>query len=609
MKIEKISIKNWRSIKDQVIYAQDLMVIIGQNNHGKSNLLSSILFFFGEIKHHDLDFHRGATELFVELQFGSLDESDSSTFKKYLTSEGKIVVRKTAYLSGSFEYRGYIENPTEEWLQEANASAYTKRELASSLPFHPYLPDTGRISKQDIIDAQATYIEQNRGAISFSYELETTNFLGLKSVASRIFGEVYFIPAVKEASDDFTSKDSSVFGKMYSDVVALMSEGNEEWKATKENLGKLFATLNKKDKDGNLNEGRPKQLSDFEEELAKELVTWGARVDIEVSSPDIESVFKANTQVWVDDGVRTDIKRKGHGLQRALTVALIQVVAKRAIAAAANSDNEAEGARNVSNSRYFIFEEPELYLHPQAQRSLFDSFINLSESGGQVILCTHSSGLIDVERYKSIYIATKEAGSDETTVKQCVDNLFESDANKDFNLSYWINPDRGELFFASKVVLLEGATEKTVFPLLAKQIGVFRYDYTLIDCGSKDSIPLYVKLLNKFKIPYVAVYDRDHQQGKKPDAITSANTSTQKIEDAIDPSVGKSLILVNDIEEELGLPKGGSSKPYIALNHITSSGFVLNEKMKQKIRFVYGIEFRYNKRCPLTNVRYALICR
>lgn len=590
MKIEKITINNWRSIKDQVIYAQDLMVIIGQNNHGKSNLLSSILFFFGEIKHHDLDFHKGSTELFVELQFGCLDESDNTTFKKYLTSEGKIVVRKTAYLGGSFEYRGYIENPTEEWLQEANASAYTKRELASSLPFHPFIPATGRISKQDIVNAQAAYIQQNRDAINFSYELEATNFLGLKSVASGIFGEVYFIPAVKEASDDFTSKDSSVFGKMYSDVVALMSESNDEWKTTKENLGKLFETLNKKDKDGNVNEGRPKQLSDFEEELATELVTWGARVDIEISSPDIESVFKANTQVWVDDGVRTDIKRKGHGLQRALTVALIQVVAKRAIAAAANNGDEGEGARKVSNSRYFIFEEPELYLHPQAQRSLFDSFVNLSESGSQVILCTHSSGLIDVERYKSIYIATKETGSDETTVKQCVDDLFEGDAKKDFNLSYWINPDRGELFFASKVVLLEGATEKTVFPLLAKKIGVFRYDYTLIDCGSKDNIPLYVKLLNKFKIPYVAVYDRDHQQGKGADAIASANTSTQKIEDVIDPAVGKSLVLVNDIEEELGLPKGGSSKPYIALNHVTSQGFTLSEGMKQKISLAYGIE-------------------
>lgn len=263
-----------------------------------------------------------------------------------------------------------IENPSEEWLQEANANPYTKRELANSLPFHPFLPDAGRLTKQNIIDAQAAYIVQNRDNINFSFELETTNFLGLKSVATGIFGEVYFIPAVKEASDDFTSKDSSVFGKMYADVVALMSEHNDDWKITKENLGKLFATLNKKDVDGNDNVDGPQQLSEFEEELAVELVSWGARVNIEVSPPDIESVFKANTQVWIDDGVRTDMRRKGHGLQRALTVALIQVVAKRAIAAAANDVDENNRARKVSNSRFFIFEEPELYLHPQAQRSL-----------------------------------------------------------------------------------------------------------------------------------------------------------------------------------------------------------------------------------------------
>jgi len=590
VKIEKIKIRNWRSIKEQDLQAQDLMVIIGQNNHGKSNLLSSILFFFGEIKHQDLDFHHGSTELSVELQFGELDDADKTTFKKYLTSDNKIVVRKTAFLCGSFEYRGYIENPSEEWLQEANASAYTKRELASSLPFHPYLPDTGRISKQHIIDAQNYYIDQNRDDIEFSFELETTNFLGLKSVAKGIFGEVYFIPAVKEASDDFTSKDSSIFGKMYADVVSLMSEHNDDWKETKEKLGKLFSTLNKNDGDGNENEERPQQLVDFEEELTNELVSWGAKIDIEVNPPDIESVFKANTQVWVNDGVRTDIKRKGHGLQRALTVALIQVVAKRAIVAAEDDDEENGGNRKASNSRYFIFEEPELYLHPQAQRSLFDSFVGLSESGSQVVLCTHSSGLIDVERYKSIYIATKENGSDETRVKQCTDDLFEGDSKKDFNLSYWINPDRGELFFASKVVLLEGATEKTVLPLLAREIDVFKYEYTLIDCGSKDNIPLYVKLLNKFLIPYVAVYDQDHQAHKGADARASADTSTQKIEDEINHDIGSSIVLINDIEEELGLPNGGSSKPYIALNHISSDDFTISEEMEDKIRSIYDAQ-------------------
>ena len=586
MKIQNIEISNWRSIKEINVAALDLMVVIGQNNHGKSNFLSAILFFFGEIKHQELDFNYGSNELHVELTFGDLDEADKITFKKYLTSENRIVVRKSAFLEGSFQYRGYIENPAEEWLQEANASAYTKRELAESLPFHQFLPPTGRILKQQIIDAQDRYINQNRQDLQFSFEQETTNFLGLKTVAKGIFGDVFFIPAVKEAADDFSSKESSVFGKLYAGVVEAMSEDNIEWKDTKTKLSGLFATLNKLDDDGNVNCDRPIQLAEFEAELTQELKAWGAEVDIEVSPPDIESVFRASTQVWVNDGVRTDIRRKGHGLQRALTVALIQVIANQS-RARAEADEGASTSRKVSNSRYFVFEEPELYLHPQAQRALFDSFVGLSETDNQVVLCTHSSGLIDVEKYRSIYIVTKDSEAIGSKIKKCQEDLFDGDSKKDFNLSYWINPDRGELFFANKVILLEGATDKTVIPVLAKKLEIFKYEYTLIDCGSKDNIPLYIRLLNKFSIPYVAVYDQDHQEYKSAEAIASADMSTRLIEREIDAHLGTSIVLNNDIEEELGLQDGNKHKPYEALTHVSSNAFVLSQAFKHKIQIIY----------------------
>lgn len=584
MKIRHLKVANWRSIKTLDICVTDLMVIIGQNNHGKSNLLSSVLFFFGEIKHQDLDFHFGAPELYVEITFSDLDDADKTTFQKYLTSTEEIVVRKTAYPGGGFDYKGYIENPSEEWLQEANAGAYTKREVAESLPFHPFLPPTGRLSKQDIIDAQNSFIDQNRDALNFTFEQETTNFLGLKNVAKGIFGDVYFIPAVKEASDDFAAKESSAFGKIYSEVISDIASKDDDWKETRARLEKLFAALNKLDGDGNPNVSRPSQLTEFEEALSRELASWGAQVDIEVAAPDIESVFKANTEVWINDGVRTDIRRKGHGLQRALTVALIHVMAARASAA---QDGEEAKGRTASNSRYYIFEEPELYLHPQAQRALFDSFVELSEADSQVLLCTHSSGLIDVERYKTIYIVSKESDSIGSKVKYCSEDLFTGDAKKDFNLSYWINPDRGELFFATKVLLVEGATDKTVIPPLARELGVFRYDYTLIDCGAKTNIPYYIRLLNKFGISYIALYDRDHQAGKNPDAIDSADIATKLIEDEIDASLGRTIVLENDIEEELGMPPGNRSKPYIALTHISAAGFSISPDLEQKIRSAY----------------------
>lgn len=583
MKIKSLKIKNWRSIKEMEVSAQDLMIIIGQNNHGKSNLLSSILFFFGEIKHQDLDFSQGASELFVEIEFEKLDEQDLITFNKYVTNNNTIKVRKTAHLGGSFEYNGWITTCEQDFLQENNASNYTNRAIAESLPFYPYLPKTGKITKQQIIDAQQAYIKEHSEQIQWNYQLETTNFLGLKSVAKGIFGEVYFLPAIKNASDDFSSKDTSIFSKLLSEVIDEMSQNNSDWNGTKELVSELFAKFNKHI-DGEENSNRPQELIDFENELSTELTSWGANFDIQVSLPDIDTIFKANTSVWINDGTRTDIARKGHGLQRAVTIALIQLIAKRQLRAVENSETT---SRAVSKSRYFIFEEPELYLHPQAQRELFNTFTQLSETGSQVILCTHSNNLINIDKYKSIYIVKKESEHIGTKVIQCEEDLFGNDEKDNWNLSYWINPDRSELFFADKVILVEGATEKAVISALAKQLDVFKYSYTMIDCGSKGNIPLYLKLLNKFQIKYVAVFDKDNQASKNQNDLNTANKLSNKILSQINNNFGVEVIFDNDIEEELGYISGTSGKPFVALQYIKSNNFQITDNFSKKIRKIY----------------------
>jgi CRISPR-associated exonuclease Cas4 len=72
MNIDKIKIHNWRSIPDIEIDFQNLMIFIGQNNSGKSNIISSLLYFFGNIAQNDLDFHDNTTELFVEVTLQTL---------------------------------------------------------------------------------------------------------------------------------------------------------------------------------------------------------------------------------------------------------------------------------------------------------------------------------------------------------------------------------------------------------------------------------------------------------------------------------------------------------------------------------------------------------
>lgn len=133
MKIESLAISNWRSIKYLEIEFQDLMIFIGQNNHGKSNVLSALLFFFGEIKPQDLDFNSRAQELFVEITFGDLDQTDRTTFKKYLAANGSIrfaslhMLAATSNIAVTFKTRlrnGYVKRTPPLYRREKLLKAY-----------------------------------------------------------------------------------------------------------------------------------------------------------------------------------------------------------------------------------------------------------------------------------------------------------------------------------------------------------------------------------------------------------------------------------------------------------------------------------------------------
>jgi predicted ATP-dependent endonuclease of OLD family len=586
MKISSLEIHNWRSIVHDKITFNDLMIFIGQNNHGKSNIQNAILFFFGEINASEFDYNSDSNELWVEIEFSDINEHERKTFLKYVTADNKIKVRKTSSKTEGVKYIGYIQNPIDEWLQEENVSKHLNREVVSALPINEYLPSSGRITKDIYITAINSYIEEHHTELTFNYQLEVTNFLGLKNVAKGSFGDIYFIPSIKKASEELSPKGNSVFAQLYSRVIQKMSESNSKFIDAKQKIKELSEILNKQKNDGSINEERPIDLNSLEELIGNELESWNTTIDIRINPPNVDDIFKLGATVIIDDGIKTDIERKGHGLQRALIFALIKSWSNLL---KTDRGDAYETTRTGSNASYFIFEEPELFLHPQAQRELFHSLVELSKSESQVILCTHSSAFLDLEYYKSICVVRKSGIEIGTKVLQCFRDIFtDLEEKKKFNLSYWINPDRSELFFAKKVVLLEGATDKSVIPMLAKKIGLFKYEYTLIDCGSKDNIPQYIKLLNNFRLNYIAVYDKDHQIHKNPQAIASANISSASIEASIDSSLGFSVIFDNDIEEELGMTEKANNKAYKAISFIEEPGFIILDSIKNKIELIFA---------------------
>jgi len=236
--------------------------------------------------------------------------------------------------------------------------------------------------------------------------------------------------------------------------------------------------------------------------------------------------------------------------------------------------------------------EPELYLHPQAERELHSVMTNIARYGGQIYVTTHSSSFIELNNYKSICLVRRDNNG--THVIQHKKELFKGDEIKNFNMNYWMNPDRGELFFAKKVILVEGQTDKIIIPFLAKRLGVYKYEYSIVECGSKSSIPQFIRLLNQYKIPYIAVYDKDEHIWRDEEVRIVSRRKNKEIRGLINSKIGEIVEFTNDIEEELDGNKGNGvikknyrHKPFMAIKNISNNNYIIPDKLKNKILKIY----------------------
>ncbi len=456
------------------------MILIGKNNHGKSNILHGILYFFGKISLQDTDFFQNTDRLFIEISFCELSLSERKKFSSFLNHNNEMVLRKRATRDGKQEY-------------------LVEREGVGFIPIH--------------IDIQD-------------------------------FSDIFFI------SSSLHSKNSSVFDLLLTSTILQMKKKYVH--------------------------GFQKRLQVFQECLNHEMREWGTRIEIDLLEENDIGKPSVGIEIWVDDALISSIQTKGHGLQRALLFALIEVIT--------------EFSEFGEDDTVLLFEEPELYLHPQAQHELYLALKYFSHNNIQVFLSTHSSYFIDLTCYKSICIVHRPNLERGTTVQQIAHDPFNIEAErKNFNMAYWINPDRGELFFAKKVILVEGPTEKVIFPKLAKKLHISHYEYTLIDCAGKSNMPLYISLLNAFHIPYVAVYDLDHQKYRNKKGKLSASRHSGFIEGKINPSLGESVVLVNDIEEELGIhDHGKKNKPFFALQYIANEHFHIPKHLEKKLKRIFS---------------------
>lgn len=594
MKIRHMHIHNYRSIRDLELDVQDWMVFLGPNNHGKSNLLSAVEFFLSSaIKPATDDFFEFRSEedkeIWVEILFDDLTEQERHTFSKYVRGDGTVKIRKFARLEPpdtiEIGYRGYIAEPKIWWLGNSAYERLSSREkieteAANEPNLYVLLDSEGRVTKQRIEDFQSAYIQEHRQEIEYDETLENSPLLGRSNVASGVLPDFYLVPAVRDLGDETKVKNTTLFGRLIQRAIQAMTETDDRFIQLQERLGQLVAELNQREGES---QGAKFNLAQLESDLSQELRTWGVNVSIQLEAPEMEKLFELGTQLHLDDGHRTVAERKGHGLQRAVIFALLRTWAK---AIRSKPEETSTSARRASESAIFAIEEPELFLHPHAQRQLARDLREIASTpGNQVFVCSHSTHFVNLDSYKSIVIIRKDDVKRGTTIKHCTQDLFEGDDADDkkhrFHMAAWVNPDRGELFFARKVVLVEGETEHAIFPFLAAKLDCFDPSVTIIDCGSKHNLLLYIRILNAYQIPYAVVHDEDPLPDPIPPDWNDDKRREKRrtfelnasIAAEVNTDLGSIFVLSPDFESASGVSKRQGvkmGKAIAALEHLSA---------------------------------------
>lgn len=141
-----------------------------------------------------------------------------------------------------------------------------------------------------------------------------------------------------------------------------------------------------------------------------------SKVSFSFDRPTTDIFFK-NVKICLENGDRvTDLADEGMGLQRAVSLSLLQVYA-----------NIVSTKPDMAKEKPFIFiiDEPEICLHPIGQRKLLNSLLEISKNQ-QVFISTHSPFFLegDVLRNANLIICTKEGHSNKMRCYEKTENLF-----------------------------------------------------------------------------------------------------------------------------------------------------------------------------------------
>ena len=406
MKICHVTLNNFRTFEylDQEIGRHNTLV--GQNNTGKSNLLWAIYGFYNLDQLSIDDIRKDENGIILDdgfkicLTFDDLNDEEQRLNQKYY-KENKIKIELKGFFDENKkfikEHHGYIKSYELKFPESFNSELKT---ILTS-PSHPKAAEIdnfaelreiredlnleGRYSKDHWEKIKEEILIRNPEIEKIPVEvLAPEKYQGfVKTHNPEVIGMCIMIPAIKDPKDALYPGRATTPIKQ---LVTTLLSGIE----SKETIKKFQ----------NFQESLIGERKEYKEELEKkfneELELWKTTVQIHLKEYEIKDSLPIDFDLFFNDGVLTDLDRKGTGLQRYIFFKFLKLF------------NELRLEPNISI--IFLFEEPEAHLHPQIQREIARIIKDLTqneETSYQTFLSTHSPQFIDMKNLDNVFIFRK----------------------------------------------------------------------------------------------------------------------------------------------------------------------------------------------------------
>lgn len=572
MKLHKLKIINFRKLNNVEILLADATFLIGANNSGKSSTLDAI-----ELLLKGANLTADCRSKYIDVETGKeiIDTQD-------IIIEGEFIEVPLDIIEVHGFNKQRLKRYTDNEGNEKYAFNYRIR-YSSDNKSHNEMQLHKQTLKPEYSECKSFQELIDKGANPNLFEgMDLTKRFTLTNIRKEIidFTSLFDIQEENEWIENPGGIPGNVISQLprFLKIPAAVSENemNEKSGALYDILNILFNDV--RDKSENY-----QQAVHYLEQLQKELnpadsasefgkmmnelnhvvddVFPKSMINVTADLTNADSL-KAKYSISLSSNIATPVLQQGTGMIRSAVFALLRY-------------KKMWEERNEQKNRGLIvgFEEPELFLHPNAAENMRNVIYSLSGDNCQIVATTHSPYMIDISKNQTqvlnSFSFTDKEYSNITAFNhsEAFKTLLEDDKIR-VKMVQKIDDYVARIFFANKVLIVEGDTEDIVFKktisLMPEEIRKqIQANYQIVKAHGKATIISFVKYLRAMNINMFVVHDEDsNKQG--------AVVMNTPILSALDNDATKRLMMHNCIEDELGYAAPNSDKPYKAYQFVNS---------------------------------------